>query len=170
VPREDQLFTRVTKGGHGVTHRRGSPASPNVTPTMAENNLFIDNAPNVADIRQGGLGDCYFLSCLLGVTQNDPGKIQSMMSISKHQVSVTFQRFDAKAGAYRPATIKTTSSLLTRKSRRGGISLVRAGMRVADAPTKSFWWAERHGKTIEVHRRDEYETALWAPMMEKAYA
>jgi hypothetical protein len=43
-------------------------------------------------------------------------------------------------------------------------------MRVGDVPKKTAWWAETHGKTIEVHRRDVYETALWAPMMEKAYA
>jgi hypothetical protein len=169
APSEDQLFTRVASGGHSVTHRSGSPASPNVTPTMEENNLYIDGGPQKEDVRQGGLGDCFFHSCLLGITQNDPGKIQSVMSIAGNQVSVTLNRFDTKAGVHKPVTIKTGTGLLTKKNKKG-ISLVGARMRIGDAPKKTAWWAETHGKTVEVHRRDVYETALWAPMMEKAYA
>jgi hypothetical protein len=169
TPTEDQLFTRVASGGHGITHRRGSPASPNVTPTMDEDNLYIDGGPKKEDVRQGGLGDCFFHSCLLGITQNDPGKIQSVMSMSGGLVSVTLQRFDGKTGMHAPVTINTSTALLTKKNKKG-ISLVGARMRVGDVPKKTAWWAETHGKTIEVHRRDVYETALWAPMMEKAYA
>jgi hypothetical protein len=137
---------------------------------MEEDNLFIGGTPTVEDIRQGGLGDCYFQSCLLGLAQNDPAKIKSVMSFSGHNVSVTLQRFDAKTSTHVPVTTTTSTSLLTRKNKSGGISLVGAGMRVAPTPNKSAWWASVSGNTVEIHRKDIYETALWAPMMEKAYA
>jgi len=170
APTEADLFTRSAKGGKSVGFRSGTPAAPNVTPTMEPDNLFIGGAPTVEDIRQGGLGDCYFQSCLIGLTQNDPAKIKSVMSFTGHEVAVTLQRFDAKTSTHVPVTTKTSTSLLTRKTKSGGISLVGSGMRVAPAPKQSKWWASVSGNTVEVHRQDMYETALWAPMMEKAYA
>ena len=137
---------------------------------MVPDQLYIDGAPHAEDVRQGGLGDCYFMSCLLGLTQNDPGKLTSVMTMAGGDVGVTFQRFDAKSGAYKHVTIHTGNSLLTKKSKKGHVSLVGARMRIADKAKRTQYWAEVHGGTVEIHRRDLYETALWAPMMEKAYA
>jgi hypothetical protein len=169
IPAETDLFTRPASGGHKVTHRSGSVASPNVDPTMAPDNLFIDGAPHAEDVRQGGIGNCFFQSCLLAITQNDPGKITSVMGMSGHDVAVTLLHLD-KAGNHVPKTIKTSTTLLTRKAPDGTIKLKGARMRIADAPKKVEWWAEVHGKTVKIQRRDVYETALWSPMMEKAHA
>ena len=57
APTEADLFTRSAKGGKSVGFRSGTPAAPNVTPTMEPDNLFIGGGPTVEDIRQGGLGD-----------------------------------------------------------------------------------------------------------------
>jgi hypothetical protein len=170
APTEADLYTRSAKGGKSVGFRSGTPAAPNVTPTMEDDNLFIGGTPTVEDIRQGGLGDCYFQSCLLGLAQNDPAKLKSVMAFSGHNVSVTLQRFDAKTSTHVPVTTTTSTSLLTRKNKSGSISLVGAGMRVAPTAKQSMWWASVSGNTVEVHRKDVYEAALWAPMMEKAYA
>src|SRR5262249_33530780 len=145
APAEADLYTRSDKGGQPVGFRSGTPAAPNVTPTMEENNLFIDGGPKVEDIRQGGLGDCYFQSCLLGITQNDPAKIQAAMAFHGHDVSVTLQRFDAKTSTHVPVTTTTSTSLLTRRTKSGGISLVGAGMRIAPTPKKTAWWASVAG-------------------------
>lgn len=168
TPTEDELFTRGS--GQKVSKRSGTTATPNVSPAMVPDQLYIDGAPHAEDVRQGGLGDCYFMSCLLGLTQNDPGKLTSVMTMAGGDVGVTFQRFDAKSGAYKHVTIHTGNSLLTKKSKKGHVSLVGARMRIADKAKRTQYWAEVHGGTVEIHRRDLYETALWAPMMEKAYA
>jgi len=112
APTEADLYTRSDKGGKSVGFRSGTPAAPNVTPEMEPDNLFIGGAPTVEDIRQGGLGDCYFQSCLLGITQNDPAKIKSVMNFTGHEVSVTLQRFDAKTSTHIPVTTKTSTTLV----------------------------------------------------------
>ncbi len=170
VPTEDQLATKVEAGGEAIHHRRGTVDAPTTKPTMIPNNLFIDGGPKAPDIRQGGIGDCYFESCLLGVTNNDPAKINSIMSMSGGQVSVTLQRLDPATAAYVPKTIKTSATVMTRKDKDGDVSLVGAGMRIAELPKTTFWWAEVRDGVLEIHRRDDYEVALWAPMMEKCYA
>jgi hypothetical protein len=169
TPAEADLFTRVPSGGQRITHRRGSETTPSVEPTMKPENLFIGGAPDSADVRQGGLGNCYFQSCLLALTANDPGRLTSMMAMSGNQVAVTFFRQD-RSGNWVQKTINTSSTVLTRRRSDGSIALVGAGMRIAPQPETCEWWAEVNGSTLEVHRRDTYETALWSPMMEKAYA
>ena len=45
-----------------------------------------------------------------------------------------------------------------------------AQLRAADAPHQSEWWAQTPAQTLEVHRRDTYQCARWAPLLEKAIA
>jgi len=53
---------------------------------------------------------------------------------------------------------------------RGGFSLKGAQLRAADTAHGSKWWGQITGTQAEVHKRDEYDTAMWAPLMEKAFA
>ena len=39
---------------------------------------------------------------------------------------------------------------------------------VGNAPKESHWWTVVNGSTLEIHRRDVYQMARWAPLLEKA--
>jgi hypothetical protein len=52
----------------------------------------------------------------------------------------------------------------------GGFQLKGAQLRASPTANGSKWWGNIAASQLEVHRRDEYDTALWAPLMEKAFA
>ena len=43
------------------------------------NELFINGVPSLSSLRQGGIGDCYFLAALAGVINRDPGELVRMI-------------------------------------------------------------------------------------------
>ena len=43
-----------------------------------------------------------------------------------------------------------------------------AQLMVNSTPKEMHWWTVVNGSTLEVHRRDVYQMARWAPLLEKA--
>lgn len=171
-PTRAQLFQSLRKGGSRIKHMQGDVGAPNITRTIQPDTLFINGAPQVADVRQGGIGDCYFLAVLLGVVNGDPGKISSMMRWNGANFTTTFNRLNRGLGTWVPTPV-TNAATLQHRVRDDGATLVAlrgSTFRVADNPTQSAWYAAVAGDTLRVFRQDYYETAMWAPFIEKAYA
>lgn len=177
-----------------VSGFNGTTAAPQVEQVMTDS-LYIDGRPSPNDVQQGGIGDCYFMATLMSVSQRDPGKIQSMMTPDGHGgATVRFWRrtmsnpnwlqraFGAKPEPqYSQVSIHVSEQLqywlqtpLGAGQRiangQGGFFLKGAKLRSATRPRRNKWWGAIQGDQLEVHRRDEYDTAMWAPLMEKALA
>lgn len=165
TPAADQIF-RKSDHGTQVDHTQGTVEAPNTDPHMVEDCLFIGGLPHSGDVRQGGIGDCYFMAVLLGIINGDSNKLVSMMSSSGGQVKTDFHRFNQAQNKWVPHTITNANTLQTKSNGR----LKGASFRVAPQPKESLWYAKVDGGTLKVVREDRFECAMWGPMMEKNYA
>ena len=177
-----------------VSGFNGTMAGPQLEQVMTPS-LFIAGQPSPNDVQQGGIGDCYFMATLMSISQRDPGKIKSMMTPDgTGGATVTFWRrtmsdpnwlkraFGAKPEPqYTPVSIHVSEQLqywlqtpLGSGQRiangHNGFFLKGAQLRAAPNANGSKWWAQLGAGQLEVHRRDEYDTALWTPLLEKAFA
>jgi hypothetical protein len=133
--------------------------------------LFIDGTPTMDDVHQGGIADCYFLASIASIVQSDPGRIRSMMRLSGGQVTVGFFRYDAASSAWVPAPVTVSTDLLHYAGGDGvPTGLVGAGFRVGPRPVSSSLYAHVEGTSLWIHEDAMFELALWAPVLEKAYA
>ncbi len=53
---------------------------------------------------------------------------------------------------------------------RGGFAIRGAQLIADESPNQQIWWGNINSNAMEVHRRDVYTMARWAPLMEKAFA
>lgn len=83
--------------------------------------------------------------------------------------TLAFDRATAAPGAPPPAANARAGRVLP-DGTTYGFQLHGARLRAAPQPLKRFWWAELNGTVLEVHRRDVYQMARWAPILEKAHA
>ena len=83
--------------------------------------------------------------------------------------TLAFDRATAAPGAPPPAAGARAGRVLP-DGTTYGFQLHGARLRAAPQPLKRFWWAELVGDVLEVHRRDVYQMARWAPILEKAHA
>ena len=189
-----QQTTPAPDGFTTVDGFNGTVNAPQVEQVMSDS-LYIGGQPSPDDVQQGGIGDCYFMATLMSVSQRDPGKIRSMMAPDgRGGATVTFWRrtmsdpnwlsrmFGGKPEPqYTQVSIHVSEQLqywlqtpLGSGQRiangQGGFFLKGAQLRSAPQARGSKWWAKLAAPQLEVHRRDEYDTALWAPLMEKAFA
>ena len=84
--------------------------------------------------------------------------------------TLAFDRATAAPGGRRPAPPARAPARRCPTARTYGFQLHGARLRAAPQPLKRFWWAELVGDVLEVHRRDVYQMARWAPILEKAHA
>ncbi len=172
-------LVHVDENANLVTRIQGTVEDPNVVNSLIENNLFIDGGVYQDDIRQGSIGDCYFLAALLQIINNDPNVIRNMMSISGDQVTTTFYRREQKSHLF--GIIKTTSYVPTpvtvsyglgQVSTDGGSAWSTKGshFRIAYDPKKSKWSANVTNNTVKVTREKLYEAAMWVHCMEQCFA
>ena len=112
-PSRDQLYTCIPAGTR-VEQTQGTIDQPNELARIVEDCLFIGGKPDAADIRQGGISDCYFLAALLGIIHQDPDKLTSMMSTRDGQVTTQFFRREREA--WIPQMITNPTTLLTTSS------------------------------------------------------
>ncbi len=104
--------------------------------------LFLKD-PNPQDIRQGNVGDCFFIAALNAVMEKDPDTIKNMMEDNGDSVTVRFFKRDGK-----PLYVKVKKS----------------------AP-KIVLKAEDGSEKETVNKSAMHGgAALWVAMMEKAYA
>ncbi len=164
APTKEQLWVEEAGGTH-ITDQQGTVADPSTMIEAVDDSLFIDSAPDSADVRQGAVGDCFFLAVLLGLVAGDPAAITDNLSMSGERAKMTFKRQDG--ANWVDVDVTVTNDLLVST---GTYDLRGAGFRVASEPEQSEWWADVVGSTLMVSRYDTFEVALWVPLIEKAYA
>ena len=162
-----------------VTEVDGTVAAPQVQQEAAKG-LYIGGAPRVDDVQQGGLGDCYMQADLQSIVARDPGKIPSMMTPDGNGgATVMFWRcqdhkpslWERIVGGPKRDWIQVAVTVTDQLQVHISNNRVRgAQLRGAPDPKSYDYWAKINGTKAEVHRKDTFEVARWAPLMEKAYA
>lgn len=166
-----------------ITQIQGTVEQPNVTEEMSPG-LYRGGHPTPGDVQQGGIGDCYFEATLMSLAARDPGKIKSMMKSdgkggavvtlwrrqTHHATAVEIIAHDAPKFDYIPVEVHVSDQLAfnLNKGKKAGIHGDQ--LRAAPTPRASDWWAQVNGSTLEIHRKDVFEAARWAPLLEKAFA
>jgi len=178
-PREEDLFAVVAEGedctgvGDPVVAQHGDVVDPNIVVRAQEDALYINGGPSLDDIRQGGIGDCYFLAAVSEIVSGDPNRILSAVQPAGDNVNVNLFKYDgANWVAHSITTDRTLMHFLSKSDPTTTYDgLVGAGARVGDSPVGAEWYADvSDAGVLTITRRDVYEMALWAPILEKAYA
>jgi hypothetical protein len=172
---EGQDSAAECKGvGIPVVGQEGSGQDPNVEVKAAKDALYIGGGPKSEDVLQGGIGDCYFLSALLTILNQDPERIRSCIAEDGDNVKFTFWTTPDGGTTWTRTSITTDRTALqwTNSNHPGADydELIGAGARVGPTPIDAEHFAEVADDILMVTRADVYEMALWAPLMEKAYA
>lgn len=167
-------------GFTAVTGFQGTIAEP-IVHQEASKGIYIDRAPHMEDIQQAGIGDCAFLGLLGSIVSRDPGKIPSIMApdgnggatvtlwrAQPHSPSIGERIFGgAPARDWIQVAVTVNDQLaVTIANNR----VLGAQLRCAPDPIAQDWWAKVAAPNLEVHRKDTFEVARWAPLLEKAYA
>lgn len=164
-----------------VTGFNGTLAAPQIQ-EFANTNLFIGDGPSSNDVQQRGIGDCYFLAMVMSLVQRDPGKIPAMMTPDgSGGATVALWRRERRPRGAGPSPdgtqynwtrvdVTVTASLAFNTSGPLNRRIMGAQLHCADTPRAQEHWAKIQGTTLEVHRRDEFDCARWAPLLEKAYS
>ena len=99
--------------------------------------LFPNGVPNLAALRQGGLGDCYFLAALGAVIARDPRSLVHMIEENKQgkEVASYTVTFPGKLGAVTVA--KPTDAQVARYSSAGADGLWLTVMELAYAQARA---------------------------------
>lgn len=155
-----------------VIQQIGTTADPAVSERLDPRAIYIGGAATAADVQQGGIGSCYLMSTLATVAAQDPSHITGAISgDAQAGITVQFFRYDAGSLTWIAAPIAVSGMLAFNVDAAGNEGgLLGAGFRVAEDPLTSDWWAEAAAGVLRVHRDDRIEGALWAPLLEKAYA
>lgn len=149
----------------------GDIANPYVSQKLDPSSVFVGTGPTVADVHQGMVGDCYFLAVLGDVVSADPGQIAGMISASGNSFSIRLHRFDSSSNAWVPVVISVDDQLAQFTTNTGQeTGLVGSSFRIASDPSYAKWYAKFHGTTLGVHQDSYYKAAIWAPLVEKAFA
>lgn len=160
-------------GFHQVNSIEGTPAVPAVSyDHPVAGSLYIGGRPTMDDVHQGGLADCYFLASVASVVQSDPGQIQGAIAGNATGATITLYRKDGANVV--PVNIGVTSDLRVEDLGDGatGVAPLGAGVRASPAPQYSEHYAEisDSDQTMRLYADRYYEMAMWAPLLEKAYA
>jgi peptidoglycan hydrolase-like protein with peptidoglycan-binding domain len=205
APESDALYRESGASRAGYTPTtgfHGTMAQPLIE-EVADNSLYINDAPSPDDVQQYGIGDCYFLALVTSLAARDPNKIKSIMSsdgsggatillwqkvqtpsatpgtpptASYQQVAVqvsdqlAFDRSAASALGTAAANDRQTQNSAANTTTSSGFHIHGAQLRAAPAASEREWWADLNGDSAEVHRRDTFQMARWAPLLEKGFA
>lgn len=177
---EGEQVSPPPSGFTAVTEIRGTTEAP-IVEQVADPGIYIANQPTADDVQQGGIGDCYFQAVLMGMAARDPARIKSMMvADGSGGATVTLWRRNAHTRSwweritgggdafdYTPVQVAVSADLAVNISN-GRIH--GSQLRCAPQPGSVDYWGHLNGSALEVHRKDVYQCARWAPLMEKAYA
>ena len=175
------MLVKTDPNGSKVDAVKGTLDKPNVYSKIKPENIFINNKPEVDDVRQGNIGDCYFLSALLHILQTDPQKIPNMMSVSGNQVTTKF--FYQASGflgikSWKEVSVTTQIGELERtmtNSEDGTTTteVMGSSYRLEYEPSTSVWTADivnnEEYSVLDITRKDYYQAALWVIAIEQAY-
>ena len=97
-----ERFRNWLKSGHWFTYRK------------FQGQLFVDG-PELEDIKQGKLGDCYLIAAMGAVAQRDPDIIRRMIrNNGDGTYTVTFHELDANGHPIRPVEVVVDGKLPTK--------------------------------------------------------
>lgn len=162
-----------------VKRMQGTLEDPNVTQSILPENIFIDGTVSEEDVRQGGIGDCYFLASLLQVIRHDPSKILNMMSVSGSTVTTTFYHKEKTSEKtwyggtkekehWVSQDISVQMGIFTQNNK-----YKTSHYRIAYDPKKATWSSSLSKlgamNTLKINRDDVYEAATWLLCIEQAY-
>lgn len=157
-PTDDRLFKL---GGDEIPVWAPSQIGEALDPTT----IFIADRPEGQDVKQTGLGDCYYLAVLSSVADRDPAAIKRIIRPTSSGVSVILHHRGTG-----PSQWVKTPLHLDRQLALGSDDSLR-GAHVRYQAVRSRWTVSPDAVWgYEIHRVDVVEAALWAPLMEKAYA
>ncbi|HEU5058443.1 MAG TPA: DUF4157 domain-containing protein [Kofleriaceae bacterium] len=177
---EEDSSATPPAGFTAVTGFSGTTAEPMVTQEAAPS-IYIAGTPTAEDVQQGGIGDCYFVAALVSIIGRDPGRVTGMtVADGRGGATITFWRAQ-------PRSRGILDRVLGRDPGRDWIQVAvtvtddlavnitdnrvhGAQVRCAPNPVSQDWWATVVPPNLEIHRKDTFELARWAPLMEKAYA
>ncbi|NER79745.1 MAG: hypothetical protein F6K42_09200 [Leptolyngbya sp. SIO1D8] len=131
--------------------------------------LYINDQPTSDDVAQTNLGDCYYLAIVSAIADRDPNIIKQMIIVpakADDPVTVNFNFKDSKGNFYKQP-IKIDQNLIYNSNTDKLI-----GNRFKIQATGESNWHLKKGVSGEQFIEEEryYQTALWAPLLEKAYA
>lgn len=137
--------------------------------TRLSDDLYVRGRPEPADVMQGTLDDCYFLSALSSIARRDNARIRTMISATGMNASVDFFA-ELPGGRWQRQRVVVPRTVAAQGGRQIG-----AGLRTAETPVTSTWFATRTPgqggapPVVVAHRVDTFEAAHWAPLLEKAF-
>ena len=178
-PSESDLYEELQTDGTCVddptvqyVEYAGDVATPTESGVRDESTIYIDGSPSVEDIKQGSIGDCWFLASLINVTATDSGHIQQMVTSSGGSVTINLFRYDASASTWVPVSFTTDMTLAQWKDPESGdlYGLHGSGVRVGDPPVTSHWHADVVDDALMINAEHTFEMAMWAPLLEKGLA
>ncbi len=157
--------------GEPVTEYQGTVKDPNVSKDVSDKYLFTDAGPTQNDVKQVGIGDCYFWGAVLQILNNDPGKFTQMMKLNGQNVETTMYYKKGlkwvETKVVRPVGIGGMNSQYKQNTYDGNESGVRVDV---NAPCESAWNAVIEGNACLINRTDYFKAALWANCLEQAYS
>ena len=181
APSLDELVTVGT--GQVARSVEGTPENPNVVNKALPNCLFIDGKADQNDVRQGNVGDCYFLAGVLGIIHNDPNFFPRIMESRGDEVYVYLYHqewvdTDKEEHAYRdpkhwvrkPIAVKWGETM---RARSGSNYYEHIGSyyRVKYEPESEVkWTASFEDDTLKISKNRYFQTAMWVNVLERAYA
>ena len=172
APKLEELVTV----GQGKVAKQvsGTPEAPNVLKKVVPNSLFIDGKADQNDIRQGTLGDCYFLASLFQYIHYDPYFFTKIMTIHGDEVYVELCHKEGDGEnehwVRKPIAVKWGVNL---QGKIGAESFTHIGAkyRIKYEPEKDVkWMANFNGDTLKISKNQYFQAALWVHILERAYA
>ena len=145
---DDQIFVssedlkEEVKPGDGVVLKHWETYF-DLSSDMTSQPLFATE-PSLDDVKQGNVGDCYLLSGLNSILEQDPSYVRNAMKDEGSTVVVRFYHF------------KTNQPIFVRVKKTVAIA--------------KFTGVDKKGKPYSVDRIRGARGALWVNIMEKAYA
>ncbi|MEO8609096.1 MAG: hypothetical protein ABI690_14495 [Chloroflexota bacterium] len=132
---------------------------------FTQQSIYIDGKPTADDVAQTGLGDCYYLSVVSSIADKDPSRIKQIIPDTANTDSVVVTLYFKKGSNFFQQQIVLNQQLAYPE----GTNLKGSRFKIRPAD-KSIWILKegKQGRFIEEVRL--YKTALWAPLLEKAYA
>jgi hypothetical protein len=133
-----------------------------------QTSLYINNTPTSDDVAQTGLGDCYYLAVLSTIVDRDPERIRLVMPDpgTTGPVTATFYFKDSE-NVFHPQPVTINQDLVYKVSTDKLL-----GNRFKVQPTNETGWVlkQEDGSKQFIEEEHYYQTALWAPLLEKAFA
>ena len=173
TPKLEQLVKEEPQGTP-VLEYVGTVNAPNISKEISDKYLFTDQGPNQNDVKQVGVGDCYFWGAVLQILAHDPSKFTSMMKLNGTTVETTLFYKKGKKwveGKFtRPIGIGGLNAQYQDNADRMNQRECGVCVDTENPPCESAWNAVIDYETCKINRTDYFKAALWANCLEQVYS